>query len=58
MTAPGTPSERAAAGKAARAAVPAMAEFADVYADQSERDYESLRAAVDGGRVEAKEPSK
>jgi uncharacterized protein (DUF2252 family) len=31
----------------------AMAGFAEAYADQSERDYESLRAAVDGGRVEA-----
>ncbi len=31
----------------------AMAEFAESYADQSERDYEALRAAVDEGRVEA-----
>jgi uncharacterized protein (DUF2252 family) len=31
----------------------AMATFAEVYADQNERDYEALRAAVDEGRVEA-----
>jgi uncharacterized protein (DUF2252 family) len=31
----------------------AMAEFAEVYADQSERDYETLRRAVADGRVEA-----
>jgi uncharacterized protein (DUF2252 family) len=31
----------------------AMAEFAEAYADQSERDYEALRAAVAEGRVEA-----
>jgi uncharacterized protein (DUF2252 family) len=31
----------------------AMAEFAEAYADQSERDYDSLRRAVDEGRVEA-----
>jgi uncharacterized protein (DUF2252 family) len=31
----------------------AMAEFAEAYADQSERDYEALKAAVDAGRVEA-----
>jgi uncharacterized protein (DUF2252 family) len=31
----------------------AMAEFAEAYADQSERDYAALRAAVDGGRIEA-----
>jgi uncharacterized protein (DUF2252 family) len=31
----------------------AMAEFAETYADQSERDFESLRAAVDAGRVQA-----
>ncbi|HEY5815057.1 MAG TPA: DUF2252 domain-containing protein [Solirubrobacterales bacterium] len=31
----------------------AMAEFAEVYADQSERDYEALREAVAAGRVEA-----
>jgi uncharacterized protein (DUF2252 family) len=31
----------------------AMAEFAEAYADQSERDYEALKAAVDEGRVEA-----
>jgi hypothetical protein len=31
----------------------AMAEFAETYADQSERDYESLKAAVDAGRIEA-----
>ncbi len=31
----------------------AMAEFAESYADQSERDYEALRAAVREGRVEA-----
>jgi uncharacterized protein (DUF2252 family) len=36
----------------------AMAEFAEAYADQSERDCESLRAAVEEGRVEAKEPAK
>ncbi|MGC1852382.1 MAG: DUF2252 domain-containing protein [Solirubrobacterales bacterium] len=29
----------------------AIAEFAETYADQSERDYESLRAAVAAGRV-------
>jgi uncharacterized protein (DUF2252 family) len=31
----------------------ALAEFAEVYADQNERDYESLQAAVREGRVEA-----
>jgi uncharacterized protein (DUF2252 family) len=31
----------------------ALAEFAEVYADQNERDYESLKRAVDEGRVEA-----
>jgi uncharacterized protein (DUF2252 family) len=31
----------------------AMAEFAETYADQSERDYESLAGAVRAGRVEA-----
>jgi uncharacterized protein (DUF2252 family) len=31
----------------------ALAEFAEAYADQSERDYESLRRAVDEGRIEA-----
>jgi uncharacterized protein (DUF2252 family) len=31
----------------------AMAEFAEAYADQSERDYEALREAVGEGRVEA-----
>jgi len=31
----------------------AMADFAETYADQSERDYESLRRVVDEGRVEA-----
>jgi uncharacterized protein (DUF2252 family) len=30
----------------------AMAEFAEAYADQNERDYEALRAAADEGRVE------
>jgi uncharacterized protein (DUF2252 family) len=32
----------------------AMAEFAETYADQSERDYEALQRAVDEGRVEAR----
>jgi uncharacterized protein (DUF2252 family) len=31
----------------------AIAEFAELYADQSERDYEALQAAVASGRVEA-----
>jgi uncharacterized protein (DUF2252 family) len=31
----------------------ALAEFAEAYADQNERDYESLRDAVNKGRVEA-----
>jgi len=31
----------------------AMAEFAEAYADQSERDHESLRRAVDEGRIDA-----
>jgi hypothetical protein len=31
----------------------AMAEFAETYADRSERDYVALRDAVDEGRVEA-----
>ena len=36
----------------------AMAEFAEAYADQSERDYEALKVAVDAGRIEAMaEPS-
>jgi uncharacterized protein (DUF2252 family) len=37
----------------------AMAEFAETYADQSERDYEALRAAVADGRIKAiAEPAK
>ena len=32
----------------------AMADFAEAYADQSERDYEALRAAVADGRVKAR----
>ena len=35
----------------------AMAEFAEAYADQSERDYEALREAVDSGRIEAAAPA-
>ncbi|HET9162037.1 MAG TPA: DUF2252 domain-containing protein [Solirubrobacterales bacterium] len=31
----------------------AMAAFAEVYADQSERDYEAMKAAVAAGRIEA-----
>jgi uncharacterized protein (DUF2252 family) len=31
----------------------ALADFAEAYADQNERDYEALQAAVDEGRVEA-----
>ena len=31
----------------------AMARFAELYADQNERDFAALRAAVDSGRVEA-----
>jgi len=31
----------------------AMADFAEAYADQNERDYEALKAAVKAGRVEA-----
>jgi uncharacterized protein (DUF2252 family) len=31
----------------------AMTAFAEAYADQSERDYAALRAAVDSGRIEA-----
>ena len=31
----------------------AMAEFAESYADQNERDYEALKAAVADGRVVA-----
>jgi uncharacterized protein (DUF2252 family) len=31
----------------------AMVEFAEAYADQSERDYTALKAAVDDGRIEA-----
>ena len=30
-----------------------LAEFADRYADQNERDYQALRRAVDDGRVAA-----
>jgi uncharacterized protein (DUF2252 family) len=30
----------------------AMADFAEAYADQNERDYEALRAAADEGRIE------
>jgi len=33
----------------------AMATFAETYADQNQRDYEELKAAVDEGRVEAME---
>jgi uncharacterized protein (DUF2252 family) len=35
----------------------ALAEFAEAYADQSERDYEALRDAVAEGRVEARPPA-
>ena len=28
-----------------------MAEFAETYADQNERDYEALKEAVESGRV-------
>ncbi len=31
----------------------ALAEFAETYADQNERDFDALRKAVDGGRLEA-----
>ncbi len=31
----------------------AMLEFSDAYADQTEQDYAALRAAIDGGRIEA-----
>jgi uncharacterized protein (DUF2252 family) len=31
----------------------AMAEFAETYADQSERDYEAMKAAIASGRIEA-----
>ena len=31
----------------------AMADFAELYADQNERDYQTLKDAVDGGRIEA-----
>ena len=31
----------------------AIAAFAEAYADQNERDYEALKAAVDDGRIEA-----
>jgi uncharacterized protein (DUF2252 family) len=34
----------------------AMAEFAEAYADQSERDYEALQGAVSAGRIEAAPP--
>jgi uncharacterized protein (DUF2252 family) len=33
----------------------AMAEFAERYADQNERDYATVRAAVDAGAIEARE---
>jgi uncharacterized protein (DUF2252 family) len=33
----------------------ALAEFAEAYADQNERDYEALREAVRAGRIEAKQ---
>ena len=32
----------------------AVAEFSEAYADQNERDYNALKAAVDSGRVEAR----
>jgi uncharacterized protein (DUF2252 family) len=32
----------------------AIARFSEAYADQNEKDYESLKAAVDSGRLEAK----
>jgi len=32
----------------------AIADFAEAYAEQSRRDYEALREAVDDGRVEAR----
>ena len=34
----------------------AMVAFAEAYADQSERDYAALQAAVDSGRIEAEAP--
>jgi uncharacterized protein (DUF2252 family) len=33
----------------------ALADFAEAYADQNERDYQALRAAIDEGRVTAEE---
>ena len=30
-----------------------MAAFAEAYADQNERDYAALKAAVDAGRIDA-----
>ena len=34
----------------------ATAEFAEAYADQSERDYEALKSAADSGRIEVETP--
>ena len=31
----------------------ALASFAEAYADQNERDYDALKAAVDSGRLSA-----
>jgi hypothetical protein len=31
----------------------AMVDFAEAYADQNERDYKALRAAVESGRIQA-----
>lgn len=32
----------------------AIAEFSEAYADQNERDYRTLKEAVDAGQVEAR----
>jgi hypothetical protein len=42
-----TPAERAARGKTARA----VTQFAAAYADQNERDHQSLVDAVSSGRI-------
>ena len=31
----------------------AIADFAEAYADQSERDYQALAAAIESGRIQA-----
>ena len=52
-TPPGTRSRSRAISAGAIASTGALASFAEAYADQNERDYDALRAAVASGRIVA-----